>query len=81
MKALTEKKSRTAANAWGRDDTVQIQVFEVEPKDIGQVREHYLGMHHRSHVFRVMDVGQQIEVVTAPGYTSWSFLTNPVNKE
>lgn len=81
MKARTEKKSRTAANAWGRDDTVDVQVFEVELEDVGRVREHYLGMNHRSHAFRMMDVGQQIEVMTAPGYTSWSFLTNPVNKE
>jgi hypothetical protein len=73
MKPTTEPKKVTAPNAWGRDDTTMRQRFAVEEADVNKVREHYLGMNHKSYLFRHSDVGREIEGISSPGYTSWSF--------
>lgn len=75
MKKTGEPYKVTAPNAWGRDDTTFRQRFIVEQEDINKVREHYLGMNHKSYMFRSTDVGREIEVMSAPGYTSWAFYT------
>lgn len=74
MKAITEKQGRTAADAWGRDQYVYYQDFEIEEVDVGLTRHHYQGMNYASVQFRRSHVGQIITVMTdGKGWTCWSF--------
>jgi len=73
MKEIDKPRKVTLPNAWGRDDTTMRQRFVIEEADVNKVREHYIGMHHKSYMFRRGDVGREIEVISSPGYTSWSF--------
>lgn len=73
MKAVTEKRRKTAANAWGRDGTFDEQVFEVEEADVGTTRHHYLGYNHRSVQITQADVGRQIHMQTSPGWACWTW--------
>lgn len=75
MKALNEKYTHTAPDAWGQDSTTQRQHFEIEASDVGVERADFGGMGHSRHRFVKGDVGRKIEVITSPGYHSWHWLT------
>lgn len=74
MKAISEKTSYTAANAWGRVTTTSRQDFVIEETDVGRVLDHYLGFRHRTYLVRASDVGRTRTVYTdGSGWTCWSF--------
>jgi len=74
MKALTEKVSQTANNAWGRPTYSEHQDFEVELTDAYTTRLHFRGNNHSQYKFRRGDVGKVITVYTdRTGWTCWVF--------
>lgn len=73
MKALTEPKLHVGANAWGATTQQHVQEFQVEPEDVGTVREDYRGHGHSSHKFTAADVGRVISVHSWHRWTCWTF--------
>ena len=73
MKALTTIKRTTSSNAWGRDVSINKQIFEIEAADIGKELPNYLGHGQKSKLLAQCDLGKTIEVMTDTGYHCWSF--------
>lgn len=74
MQPITEKHTRTDANAWGRPVTIEAQQFCVAESDVGTKRAHYLGHDYAYYTFTKADVGRLIEVQSdGTGWTCWYF--------
>lgn len=81
MKPLSEPHSVTAANTWGRDVTLDHQLLEVEPEDVGKVMSDYGGHGYRYRKFTAADVGKRVVMMTSPeiqrdrrSYRMWAFV-------
>ena len=81
MKTLSEPHRVTAANAWGRDVTLNHQLLEVELEDVGKIMSDYGGHGHRYHKLTPADVGKRVVMMTSPemqrdrrSYRMWSFV-------
>lgn len=74
MRKLGESFKHSAPNAWGRDLETTRQRFEVEPSDVAQGRDNYLGHGKPGRTFKSSDIGREIEVIRSPGYESWYFI-------
>ena len=75
MKAITERTKEIRANAWGVDQVIYTQLFEIEESDVDRCRDNYYGFRRPGPVFRSSHVGQHIQVLTddSPNWTCWSF--------
>lgn len=77
MKPLNEPKTGWVKNAKGGYNKITEQAFQVEPKDVGTFRHHFLGFNYRSHRFEETEVGCSINVQwDETGWTNWVFALN-----
>lgn len=74
MRRIGKSGSVTALNGLGHNSTCTHTDWQVEPQDVGQTRDNYLGFRHRTYMFTRQDVGKVIDVMTdGSSWTCWSF--------
>ncbi len=73
MKSVAKRPNVKAQNAWGHDAVHNQEDFQIEESDVGHVKQHYLGMDHRSLTLTRNDVGRLITVYSSPGWTCWTW--------
>lgn len=74
IEGIRTRQQRTT-NCGGPSEWFDMNRFEIEDADVGRIKPHYLGHHHKDYKFTKADVGKMIEVTSQPnGYCCWVFI-------
>lgn len=76
MKQIGDPKTRSDRNAWGGYSDVTHTQYEIEPRDVGLLKQNYQGHKHAEYRFVSTDVGRKIDWMSQPsGWNCWSFIS------
>lgn len=74
MKLISTERKQLATNCDGPLEWFTVELFEVEPQDVGTVHSNYRGFKAGKYVIREHDVGRVIEERSQNSiYTCWFF--------